>query len=204
MVSICRFRSATRARDRGLHRGVILAAPPRRHSREPEPARLSVLTPSPYRRVLDGKPDLSEQHDNPATTGLPMTVRVSPRGAARHDVRIKVNVTHGNRMTIANTAIVAVGPVPRVCHRPALADRCAARLCLGDAKRECFGGILAGPGRHRSARAATAASLSNQRFAGQQRSTASGEHFFLVKESLSDGSADFLTVPGLVKSGLVG
>jgi len=114
MVSICRFRSATRARDRGLHRGVILAAPPRRHSREPEPARLSVLTPSPYRRVLDGKPDLSEQHDNPATTGLPMTVRVSPRGAARHDVRIKVNVTHGNRMRIANTAIVAVGPVPRV------------------------------------------------------------------------------------------
>src|SRR6516162_2909980 len=115
MVSICRFRSATRARDRGLHRGVILAAPPRRHSREPERARLSVLTPSPYRR-----------------------------------------------------------------------------------------GILAGPGRHRSARAATAASLSNQRFAGQQRSKASGEHFFLVKESLSDGSADFLTVPGLVKSGLVG
>ena len=43
-----------------------------------------------------------------------MTVRVSPRGAARHDVRIKVNVTHGNRMRIANTAIVAVGPVPSV------------------------------------------------------------------------------------------
>ena len=50
----------------------------------------------------------------PATTGLPMTVWVSPRDAARHDVRIKVNITHGNRMTIANTAIVAVRPVPRV------------------------------------------------------------------------------------------
>ena len=50
----------------------------------------------------------------PATTGLPMTVWVSPRGAARYNIRIKVNVTHGNRMTIANTAIVAVGPVPRV------------------------------------------------------------------------------------------
>jgi hypothetical protein len=50
----------------------------------------------------------------PATTGLPMTVWVSPRGAARHDVRLKVNMTHGNRMTIANTAIVAVRPVPRV------------------------------------------------------------------------------------------
>jgi alkylated DNA nucleotide flippase Atl1 len=50
----------------------------------------------------------------PATTGLPMTVWVSPRGAARHDVRIKVNIPHGNRMTIANTAIVAGRPVPRV------------------------------------------------------------------------------------------
>jgi len=27
----------------------------------------------------------------PRTTGLPMTVWVSPRGNARHDVRIKVN-----------------------------------------------------------------------------------------------------------------
>jgi hypothetical protein len=50
----------------------------------------------------------------PATTGLPMIVWVSPRGAARHDVRITVNIAHGNRMTIANTAIVAVRPVPRV------------------------------------------------------------------------------------------
>jgi hypothetical protein len=47
----------------------------------------------------------------PATSGLPMTVWVSPRGAARYAVRIKVNMTHGNRMTIANTAIVAVRPV---------------------------------------------------------------------------------------------
>ena len=65
---------------------------------------------------------MSEASDNlfemanlyPATTGLPMTVWVSPRGTARHDVRIKVNMTHGNRMTIANTAIVAVRPMPRV------------------------------------------------------------------------------------------
>jgi hypothetical protein len=34
----------------------------------------------------------------PCTTGLPMTVWVSPRGNARHDVRIKVNLTHGNQM----------------------------------------------------------------------------------------------------------
>ena len=50
----------------------------------------------------------------PRTTGLPMTVWVSPRGNARHDVRIKVNTTHGNRMTIEDTAVVAVRPAPRV------------------------------------------------------------------------------------------
>lgn len=38
----------------------------------------------------------------PATTGLPMTVWVSPRGNARHDVRIKVNTNHGNQMSVAN------------------------------------------------------------------------------------------------------
>ena len=34
---------------------------------------------------------------SPRMTGLPMTVWVSPRGNARHDVRIKVNTTHGNQ-----------------------------------------------------------------------------------------------------------
>src|SRR6266576_5697719 len=50
----------------------------------------------------------------PDTTGLPMTVWVSPRGNARHDVRVKVNMTHGNQMNITNTAIVGVRPTPRV------------------------------------------------------------------------------------------
>jgi hypothetical protein len=50
----------------------------------------------------------------PLTTGLPMTVWVSPRGNARHDVRIKVNMTHGNHMTVDNTAVVAVRPVPHL------------------------------------------------------------------------------------------
>ena len=36
-----------------------------------------------------------------------MTVWVSPRGNARHDVRIKVNMTHGNQMSLANTAVSA-------------------------------------------------------------------------------------------------
>src|SRR6516165_12040462 len=50
----------------------------------------------------------------PAETGLPMTVWVSPRGNARHDVRIKVNMTHGDQMNIANTAVVGVRPTPHV------------------------------------------------------------------------------------------
>jgi hypothetical protein len=48
----------------------------------------------------------------PRTTGLPMTVWVSPRGNARHDARIKVNTTHGNQMTIDNTAVVGIRPAP--------------------------------------------------------------------------------------------
>jgi hypothetical protein len=50
----------------------------------------------------------------PRTTGLPMTVWVGPRGNARHDVRIKVNMTHGDHMTIDNVAVVAVRPRPHV------------------------------------------------------------------------------------------
>ncbi|HJU17573.1 MAG TPA: hypothetical protein VJ770_14040 [Stellaceae bacterium] len=43
-----------------------------------------------------------------------MTVWVSPRGNARHDVRIKVNQVHGNQMTIANAAVVGVRPTPHM------------------------------------------------------------------------------------------
>ena len=50
----------------------------------------------------------------PRTTGLPMTVWVGPRGNARHDVRVKVNMTHGNQMNIDDTAIVGVRPSPHV------------------------------------------------------------------------------------------
>jgi hypothetical protein len=51
---------------------------------------------------------------SPRMTGLPMSVGVSPRGNARHDVRVKVNMTHGRQMTIENTAVVAVRPAPPV------------------------------------------------------------------------------------------
>jgi hypothetical protein len=50
----------------------------------------------------------------PRTTGLPMTVWVSPRGNARHDVRVKVNMTHGNQMTVSNTAVVGIRPAPHL------------------------------------------------------------------------------------------
>jgi hypothetical protein len=64
---------------------------------------------------MDDDVDLFEMANLfPATTGLPMTVWVSPRGNARHDVRIKVNMTQGNQMSIANTALVSVRPAPRL------------------------------------------------------------------------------------------
>jgi hypothetical protein len=50
----------------------------------------------------------------PRTTGLPVTVWVSPRGNACHDVRVKVNMTDRNQMTISNTAVVGVRPTPQV------------------------------------------------------------------------------------------
>ena len=50
----------------------------------------------------------------PRTTGLPMTVWVSPRGNARHDVRVKVHMTHGDQMNPANTAVVGVRPSPHL------------------------------------------------------------------------------------------
>ena len=51
---------------------------------------------------------------SPRMTGLPMSIWASPRGNARHDVRIKVNMTHGNRMNFDDMAVVAVRPTPRV------------------------------------------------------------------------------------------
>ena len=50
----------------------------------------------------------------PADSGLPMTVWAGPRGNARHDVRVKVNMAHGNQMSMSNTAAVAVRPAPRL------------------------------------------------------------------------------------------
>ena len=50
----------------------------------------------------------------PSTTGLPMTVWVKPRGNAHHDMRVRVNITNGDQINIANSAVVVVRPTPRV------------------------------------------------------------------------------------------
>ncbi len=52
----------------------------------------------------------------PRTTGLPVTVWVSARGNARHHARVKVCTIPGDRMTIDETAVVAVRPAPAVLH----------------------------------------------------------------------------------------
>jgi hypothetical protein len=49
----------------------------------------------------------------PRTTGLPLTVWVSPRGGARHDARVKVSLAPG-RMDVTNTAVVAIRPEPHL------------------------------------------------------------------------------------------
>ena len=50
----------------------------------------------------------------PGTTGLPVTVWVSPRDRARHAARIKANTVPGNRMDTAGTASVAIDPTPHL------------------------------------------------------------------------------------------
>jgi hypothetical protein len=50
----------------------------------------------------------------PRTTGLPMVIWVGPRYGAQHDARIKVSMTHGQRMDPGNLAVVALHPPPHV------------------------------------------------------------------------------------------
>ena len=49
----------------------------------------------------------------PRTTGLLMTVWAGP-GDHTHAPRIKVNVSHGNRMNMANTVVVGILPEPHL------------------------------------------------------------------------------------------
>ena len=52
----------------------------------------------------------------PKTTGLPMTIWISPRGRARHDIRVKVCQVHGRRMDPDNLAMMSVRPEPQLLH----------------------------------------------------------------------------------------
>lgn len=48
----------------------------------------------------------------PRTTGLPMTVWVSPRGGARQDARVKVSTRPGDHITLEELAVFGVRPTP--------------------------------------------------------------------------------------------
>ena len=48
----------------------------------------------------------------PKATGLPMVIWVSERGNARHDVRVKVALQHGDRIDPSHTAVFGVLPAP--------------------------------------------------------------------------------------------
>ena len=75
---------------------------------------LDLTTPNPLE-----EDDLFEMANlYPRETGLPMTVWVSNRGRARHDVRVKVCRIRGNRMDTDETAVVGVRPEPRLIEGP--------------------------------------------------------------------------------------
>lgn len=52
----------------------------------------------------------------PETTGLPMTIWISPQRGARHDARVKVCTHHGDRMIATDVAIMSVRPRPELLH----------------------------------------------------------------------------------------
>lgn len=66
------------------------------------------------RRAIESDDTFEMANLYPRDTGLPMTLWVSPRGRARHNARIKVCLTQGDRMDASNTAVVAIRPTPRV------------------------------------------------------------------------------------------
>ena len=71
----------------------------------------------------------------PRTTGLPLTVCVSPRGRASHRARIKVSLTPG-RMDIGHTAVVGIPPNPRLIEgnlAPADLELVSQRISLNEA-----------------------------------------------------------------------
>ncbi len=69
---------------------------------------------SPVAETADTEDLLEMANLLPRTMGLPITGWVSPRGNAGHEVRIKMNMPHGNEMSPADTAVVRVRPSPHL------------------------------------------------------------------------------------------
>jgi hypothetical protein len=57
---------------------------------------------------------------SPTLTGLPMIVRISERGRARHDARVKVSLVHGRPAHPNRTASVSVRPTVEIMAGPEL------------------------------------------------------------------------------------
>ena len=99
-----------------FHRTLLRSAPEKAAMSEP---RLALKNSGASQRIVKARranepDDIEMAILYPRDTGLPMTVWVSPRGRARHDARVKVCLTPGDRMDSTNTAVVAIRPVPRV------------------------------------------------------------------------------------------
>ena len=73
--------------------------------------------------------------------------------------RIKVHTTHGNRMIIANTAVVAVRPTPGIVEGQLYAAGRGGCPSLGCAERDGAGRLLGRPDRHDRTRPAAAAAV---------------------------------------------
>lgn len=76
-------------------------------------ARLAELTAHEPDETWDG---WAMSNLRPARTGLPMVVWVQHGEGVRHDVRVKVAMTHGDRLNRENLAVVSVRPEPRLLH----------------------------------------------------------------------------------------
>jgi hypothetical protein len=75
----------------------------------------------------------------PASTGLPMTVWVSPRDGARHDALVRVSAVYGRSMDIGNAAVVRIRPSPHVIHgHLTLSDRRVVETGLGAMRPPCW------------------------------------------------------------------
>ena len=79
------------------------------------PSHIAFVAPQPRRRpaAIDTRIDTYAMANlSSRTTGLPLTVWVSPRGRARHAARVKVSLTPG-KMDVDNVAVVGIRPEPR-------------------------------------------------------------------------------------------